>query len=66
MGSFWNESAPQIIRAREAITIRNRCRRAKETSFAIIRFAPYWMRVGELQEQAAVGNHGLALLQPAR
>ena len=41
MGSFWKDTAPQTISASEATTIRNRCRRAKETSLAIMRFAPY-------------------------
>src|ERR1035441_10936064 len=43
MGSFWNDTAPQSISASEATTMRNRCRRANETRFAIIRLAPYWM-----------------------
>ena len=41
MGSFWNETTPQIISISEAMMIRNRCERAKETMRAIMPYPPY-------------------------
>ena len=41
MGNLPKEIAPQIIRASEAMTIRNRCERANETRREIIPEEPY-------------------------
>ncbi len=41
MGNLWKEIAPQIIRASDAMTIRNRCERANETRREIISGGAY-------------------------
>src|SRR5208282_2567974 len=65
IGRFWNENAPQTRRANEAMTMRNPCRRANETSLAIIPSEPSSDVVGELEEEAAIGHDVFAIPQSA-